>query len=246
MNTVAKLTWVELKLFMREPVSVLFTFAFPLVILVVLAGVFGSEAEAESFFGLQPTDYYGAVYPAVVIAAIGLIALPVHLASYRERGVLRRFRASSVPVTAVIGSQLLVGLIAAAVGIIVLVGAAVILYDSALPESAGGAVLSMLVATVAFLGVGLLLGSLAGNARSAQAIGMLLFFPLFILSGAGPPHDVMGDAMASVAGVLPLTWVVDASLEPWLFSGLSGVDLGLLVALLAVSLAVSVRRLRPT
>ncbi|CAN5834295.1 ABC transporter permease [soil metagenome] len=246
MTTFWKLTWVELKLFAREPVSVLFTFAFPLVMLVVLAGVFGSESEAESFFGLRPTDYYGAAYPSVVIAAIGLVAVPVHLAGYRERGVLRRFRASSVPVTAVIGSQLLVGLVATVIGAVVLVIAAVLLYDSALPESVGGAVLSMLVATVAFLGLGLLLGSLARNARSAQALGMLLFFPLVILSGAGPPHDVMGDAMANVAGVLPLTWVVDASLEPWLFSGLSASNLLLLLGLLVVSVAVSIRRLRPT
>lgn len=245
MRTFAKLTWVELKLFGREPISVLFTFAFPLVVLVVLAGVFGSEAEADAFYGLRPTDYYGAAYPAVVIGAIGLIALPVHIAAYRERGVLRRFQASSVPVGAVIGSQLAVGLLAATVGSVVLVVAASVIYDAAMPESAGGAVLTFGMATVSFLAVGLLLGSLARNARSAQALGMLVFFPLWILSGAGPPRDVMGDAMSRVADVLPLTWVVDALLEPWLFDGLASTDLLFLGALLVVSVAVSVRRLRP-
>lgn len=246
MTTFRKLTWVELKLFSREPVSILFTLAFPLVMLVVLAGVFGSEAEAESFFGLPPTDYYGAAYPAVVIAAIGLVAVPVHLAGYRERGVLRRFQTSSVPMAAVIGSQLAVGLVAAVAGSIVLVAAAVVFYGSALPESVAGAVGSMLVATAAFLGLGLLLGSLARNARSAQALGMLLFFPLVMLSGAGPPHDVMGNAMATVAGVSPLTWVVDASLEPWLFSGPSTSNLLLLTGLLVVSVTIAAHRLRPT
>lgn len=245
MRTFAKLTWVELKLFGREPISVLFTFAFPLVVLVVLAGVFGNEAEADAFFGLRPTDYYGAAYPAVVIGAIGLIALPVHIAAYRERGVLRRFQASSVPVSAVVGSQLMVGLVAATVGSLVLVVAARLLYDAALPESVGGSVLSFAVATISFLAVGLLLGSLARNARSAQALGMLLFFPLWILSGAGPPRDVMGDAMSQVADVLPLTWVVDALLEPWLFDGLAGTDLLSLVALLVISVAVAARCLRP-
>jgi ABC-2 type transport system permease protein len=95
MRTLAKLAWVEVKLFGREPIAVVFAFAFPLVVLLVLAGVFGSDPDAN-FGGVAGIDYYVPGYLAVVIASVGLIGLPVHLASLRERGVLRRLRASSV------------------------------------------------------------------------------------------------------------------------------------------------------
>ena len=103
MNTLAKLLWVEVKLFVREPIAMVFAFAFPLVVLLVLAGVFGSKPNAD-FGGVAGIDYYVPGYLAVVIASVGLIGLPVHLASLRERGVLRRLRASSVS-SAVNGQQ---------------------------------------------------------------------------------------------------------------------------------------------
>jgi hypothetical protein len=99
MKTLAKLLWAEVKLFAREPIAVVFAFAFPLVVLLVLAGVFGSKPDAD-FGGVAGIDYYVPGYLAVVIASVGLIGLPVHLASLRERGVLRRLRASSVPMLA--------------------------------------------------------------------------------------------------------------------------------------------------
>jgi ABC-2 type transport system permease protein len=48
---------------------------------------------------------------------------------------------------------------------------------------------------------------------------MLLFFPFFLLGGAGPPPDAMGDPMSSIADVVPLTHVVRAIQEPWLDLG---------------------------
>jgi hypothetical protein len=75
MKTLAKLLWVEAKLFAREPIAVVFAFAFPLVVLLVLAGVFGSEPDAD-FGGVAGIDYYVPGHLAVVIASVGLIGLP--------------------------------------------------------------------------------------------------------------------------------------------------------------------------
>jgi ABC-2 type transport system permease protein len=133
MRTLRKLTWVELKLFAREPVAVIFTFGFPLVLLLVLIASFGTEPDDEAFGGLRPSDYYLAAYVAVVIAAIGLVALPVHMASYRERQILRRFKASSVPAWSMLGAQAIVGLLMAALGGSVLVVAGRLAYARRCP-----------------------------------------------------------------------------------------------------------------
>jgi hypothetical protein len=115
MNTLAKLIWIEVKLFTREPIAVVFAFAFPLVVLLVLAGAFGAEPDSN-FGGVAGIDYYVPGYLGVVIASIGLIGLPVHLASLRERGVLRRLRASSVSMTDMFGAQAVVHVAMAVLG----------------------------------------------------------------------------------------------------------------------------------
>lgn len=241
MNMLAKLTWIELKLLLREPFAVIFTFVFPLVTLVVISGSFSIEDADADFRGAAPWDYYLASYIGVVIGAVGLIALPVHLAAYAERGILRRFQASSIPTWSVLGAQVIVGFIMAVIGSFVLVIAGRLIYDASLPEQPLGALIGFVIGTLAFLSLGLLIAMVTRNARAAQAVGMILFFPLFLLSGAGPPPDVMGSGMRAVSDVLPLTFVVRALQDPWLGYGQDVMSLVLLAAILVISLLVTAR-----
>lgn len=244
MRTFAKMTWVELKLFVREPLALVFAFAFPLVVLVVLIASFPNTGDAEGFGGLRPSDYYLAGYIGVVIGTIGLVTLPVHVASYRERGILRRFRASSVPAWTVIAAQVVVGILMATVGGVVLVAAGTSIYDAAAPVAVGRVLAMFLLSTLAFVAIGFLLGSLTRTARGAQALGMILFFPMWLLSGAGPPPEILGEGMRRVMDVLPLTYVVRAIQDPWVGAASGGSDVLVLVGVLLTAGALSLRRLR--
>ena len=240
MRTLGKLTWVEIKLFSREPITVIFSLAFPLVMLLVLAGVFGNEAESE-FRDAIPVDYYVPGYLAVVIASIGLIGLPVHLAAYRERGILRRFSASSVSPWSLFAAQVAVSFAIAAVGSVLLVVAAVLIYDAQLPESPARLLPAFVISTLSFVALGFLLGTVVSNARAAQAVGLLFFFPMWLLSGAGPPREVMGGAMRAISDALPLTYVVTALQDAWLGLGSSAMELLVLTGVLVTAAALSVR-----
>jgi ABC-2 type transport system permease protein len=240
MKTLAKLTWMEVKLFAREPIAVVFAFAFPLVVLLVLAGVFSQPDTALG--GFTGIDYYILGYLAVIVASIGLIGLPVHLASLRERGVLRRLQASSVSVASVFGAQTVVNVAMAALGGAVMLVAASLVYEVHAPSSVAGVALGFGVGTLSFVALGFLLGSLAPTARAAQAIGLLLFFPMRLLSGAGPPRGVMTETMRQLSDVLPLTRVVAAIQEPWLGTGSNASELVLLSALFAAAVALTAWR----
>lgn len=242
MKALRKLTWVELKLFAREPFSLIFTLAFPIVLLIVLIGSF--KPNDPAFGGQQPSNYYLASYIGVVIGAIGLIALPVHLASYRERGVLRRFQASSMPTWAVAAAHVITGLAMAGIGAVVLVLAGALIYGAALPRSVGPVIGAFLLATLAFQAVGFLLGSVMRSARAAQAVGMLLFFPMWLLSGAAPPPSVMSAGMRHLSDVLPLTFAVRVIQHPWLGSASEPLDLLVLAGVLVAAGALSTRAAR--
>jgi ABC-2 type transport system permease protein len=94
---------------------------------------------------------------------------------------------------------------------------------------------------VAFIAIGVLLGSLLPSARAAQATGLILFFPSFLIGSGGPPPNVMGSAIRAVSGYLPLTRVTDAVRDPWLGIGSATTSL-IVVALLAAFAAVAAIR----
>ena len=143
MRTLAKLTWVEMKLFVREPITVVFTLALPVMILYVLTEVFGTTPDTGEnggiavFRGVSPTDYYVPAYIGLVLSSIGVISMPVHLAGYREQGVIRRFRASSIAMWSVFGAQIAVNFVIAVLGAILLTVLAILTKDAALPKNFG-------------------------------------------------------------------------------------------------------------
>jgi ABC-2 type transport system permease protein len=115
-----------------------------------------------------------------------------------------------------------------------------------MPESPARVALAFGVSTLSFVALGFLLGTLLPNARAAQAAGLVLFFPMWLLSGAGPPRAVMTEPMRWISDVLPLTHVVAALQDPWLDVGSGGMELLVLTGVLLVAGALSVRFSRST
>jgi ABC-2 type transport system permease protein len=229
MRALLRLAVSEMKLFLREPMVLTFVFAFPVLTVVILGGVF--DDDDPNFEGALPSDYYVAAYIGVVIAAIGLVMLPVHLASYRERGVLRRFDVSRYPRWALPAAWILVAMAITAVAVAVLLVTGHLVYGLPTPDDPLAVAVGTLLGAVTFITIGIALGLALPSARSAQGLGMLLFFPFFLLGGAGPPPDAMGDPMSSIANVVPLTHVVRAIQEPWLDLGTPTSHLTVLAAL---------------
>lgn len=249
MRNLAKMTWLELKLFFREPITVIFTLAIPLIFLFIMGGVFGNTPDTDDegsivFRGVGPIDYYIPAYIALVVASLGLIGLPVHLAGYRERGVLRRFRASSVSLGSILGSQAAVMFLMGIVGSVILIVAAVAAYDPHFPESPWLVLPAFVLATLCFASLGVMLGSILPTARAAQGVGVLLWFVMDILCGAGPPPEVLNDGMTWVARFLPLTHTVRLLQDPWLGFGWNVLETIIVVGITIGAALISLRFFR--
>jgi ABC-2 type transport system permease protein len=242
MNTaVVRLVRTELKLMIREPLTVVFVFVFPVVTMLIIGGSFGTKPD-RAFEWVNPAHWYVASYLTVVIAATGLIMVPVHLASYRERGVLRRLAVAGFPRWSFALAQLLTGLVAIVAGSAILLVVAAPIYGLPPLHDLALVLAAFVAGAVAFVSIGVVLGALLPSARAAQAVGMLLFFPSFLLGAGGPPPHVMGSVLRDIAGYLPLTWVTEAVRDPWLGIGSATGSL-VVVGLLAVAAtALAVRR----
>jgi ABC-2 type transport system permease protein len=240
MTTVSRLIRAEFKLTARDPLVLTFVLVFPIVTMLIIGGAFGTEPDV-AFDGQNPSHWYVASYFTVVVAATGLIMLPVHLATYRERGVLRRFAAAGFGRWSFAISELVLGLAAIAVSGALLLAVAAPVYGVPAVQHPARVAAGLLFGSIAFISVGVLLGTLLPSARAAQAVGLLLFFPSFLLGAGGPPPHVMGPALRHIGSVLPLTWMTDSIREPWLGIGDPTGTLVAVIALALVATAVAAR-----
>jgi ABC-2 type transport system permease protein len=223
-----RLTTTELKLFTREPLAIFFILAFPLILLW-LNGSQGGEMGR-----LLPG------YVALVLATVGLTQLPGVLATYRERGILRRLATTPVPPATVLGAQLVVHLAASTIGVALLVAVAAAFYDVALPRAVPAAILVYLAGALALYALGFVVAALAPNARAANAIGFVVYFPMIFLCGAVIPREALSSSMRRIGELLPLGPVVTALRDAWSGAGVPALTLAALAAMIAVATVVGI------
>ena len=243
MRAFLKMTWIEIKLFVRQPVGFFFTFAFPLLILFIFGSIFGNEPVAD-FGGRGTVDVSVPGYIGMIIGTLGMIGLPISLATYREQGVLRRFSATPLRPTVVLGAQVLVNLLMMAVGVILLAVLGIAVYHLQLPSTLFPVIVGIIIGSVSFFAVGFLLAGLVGTPRTAQAVGMAIFFPMLFLAGGALPRELFPPAVRRVGDFLPLTHVVNLIRDLWFGAGWNMVALAVLVGVFAISVVVAVRTFR--
>src|SRR5690242_13178594 len=214
----------EARLLVRDWNVLVFAFVFPPFVMLILAGVFGTQPSG-GFGHRRPDDYYVAASLGVPAIALGLVGLPVALAAYRERGVLRRLEAFGISRLAVVGAQAVVSCGLLLIGVAVVLALALPTYGIPHLVHPAATVAGLAAGTVTVMLLGIVIGLAAPSARAAQAIGLLAFFPLYLLGGGGPPRGAMTGAMHVISDVIPSA--VPAIVEPWL--GLDGVGSQLLV-----------------
>jgi ABC-2 type transport system permease protein len=240
-----QIVWTELKLLFREPLVLVVSLLFPVLLMVLLLASFSGDTDPV-FAGVGGSEFYLTAYLAAAVAAMGFMGTPTHLASYRDSGVLRRFRAGGVPPSSLVVAQAAVIAFLAFVGTAIMLALAYSGWDVDRPASVPGVLAGFVAGILAFAAIGALLGSLLPTARAAQGLGLLLFFGTFFLVGGGPPPGVLPAALNTIAGWTPTGLLVDAIRSPWIGRGhdvTSLVTLGV-VAVLGGTLAV--RRLTRT
>lgn len=249
MNALRKLSWVEAKLFLREPLALIVAFACPFFMLFILVGVFGNEVEsnpedAEVWRGVGPSDYYVSTYVGLVMASVGLVTLPMRLAGYRERGVLRRYRAAGLSVPMILGSQVAVSAGMALLAGVGIVAVSTIVYGTALPDSWPLVIAGAALGLLTFSATGVLLGAVLPSARSVQGVGIALFFVMMLISGSGPPREVLTGSMRALSNAMPLTHLSLVLQDAWLGFGWNTGRALLTAAYLGASGALALRFFR--
>jgi ABC-2 type transport system permease protein len=218
MTAVAKLTAVESKLMVREPGAV-FTILIPLFILVI----FGSS--------ITPGDTV--LLPMTLTIAVGLVGLymvPTTLATYRERGVLRRLSTTPVRPGSMLVVQLILQLVLTLTTSALLIAVAGTWLGARLPARFAPFLAVFLLGTAAMFAVGLLIAALAANGRTANGVGVLLYFPMAFLAGLMQPKDQMPALFARIGEFTPLGAFRQSLQDVWTGGSPQPLSLGIMAA----------------
>ena len=240
-----KLTLVEAKLYLREPMAAFFTLVFPLMMLFLFGSIYGNEP-TDFFDGRGSVDVSVPAYMAMIIGTVGLLSIAITTATYRETGVLRRYRATPLRPAVILTAQVVVNFVMTLLGALLLVVAARLVYGLRFEGNAVSVLGAFILSTLSFFSIGFLLASLAPTARVANIVGMVLFYPNLFLSGAAMPKEMFPDSVRLVSRMMPLTYVVDLLQGLWFGEAWSEqlTAVGVLAGMLIIGVVLSARTFR--
>lgn len=240
-----KLTLLEIRIFLREPLGAIGTVLVP-VALFVLLGRFGAGAgpSGTELTGLFRVDL--PVFMAILIALNAVLSLVAIISIYREGGILKRLRATPLRPQTILTAHVLVKLLLTAItlGLTLLAGRKYLPPGIQVP--AFSFTVALLISTLSILSMGFLIASIVPTARFAQPIGTLILYPMLAFSGLFVPIAAMPSGLRTVARALPLTYSVSLLQgvwkgEPW--SAHVG-DIAVLTILFVICIALSSRVFR--
>jgi ABC-2 type transport system permease protein len=236
-----KLTGLEIKIFLREPMGAFGSIFFPVVVFIVVGRWLGGRMPASS---IQVAGFVRVGLPvlaSILIALSGVLSLVTIISIYREGGILRRLRATPLRPHTILTAHVLVKLALTLVTMALMVLAGKRYYPVNVDVPVFGFALALLISTWSILSIGFLIASIVPTARFAQPIGAAILYPMIGLCGLFIPLSSLPPVLHAVARALPLTYAVSLLEGIWKGEAWSAHlgDVAALVVVFAICTALS-------
>jgi ABC-2 type transport system permease protein len=248
-KTALHLSGYDLRAFARNRQHQFFTLALPVLFLVIFASVFGGSGNTTQVAGgpISTPVYY---VPAII--ALGVIAacfgnLVASVTAQRERGVLKRRRATPVPPAAVIAARILTTVVIAVVMAVVLLGIGWAAYGAHVPgRTAPALAVTVAAGAASFCCLGYALTSLITTEDAALPTTTAITLPLYFISGVFVPVTALPHWLAGAEEIFPVRHLANALLAAYnphtTGLGLAGRDLLIVAAWGAAGLLIAIRK----
>ena len=239
-----KLTWVETKIFAREPMGFVGTLVMPLVVFIALGRALGAGKPVAT--AAVDVPFNPAILAAVLIAISAVQSLVAIISIYREGGILKRLRATPLSPVTIMGAQVAVKLVFTVISLALLMLAGRRLFPGVMRVNVFSFAVAVILSTFSILSLGFVLASIVPTARFAQPIGAAVLYPMLALSGLFLPVDQLPRALKALAYLLPTTHAVALLEGVWDGSGWGAhwVNVAALLVLFAAYTALSTKVFR--
>jgi ABC-2 type transport system permease protein len=203
-----KLTWIEIKIFLREPLGAFGTIGIPVLVFLVVGRVVGRRLAPTSLAASSFISVGLPVLASVLIAVGAVLSLVTIISIYREGGILKRLRATPLRPQTILTAHVIVKLLLTAATLALMVLAGKRYYPLGIHVPLLGFTMALLISTWSILSIGFLIASIVPTARFAQPIGAVIMYPMIAVSGLFVPVESLPPALQAVARVVPLTYTV--------------------------------------
>jgi ABC-2 type transport system permease protein len=210
-----KLTWLEIKIFVREPLGLIGSLVVPVLLFVTLGRWLGPQVRA----GAPGIPRFVAadlpIFVSLMIAMNTVVSLVAIIAIYREGGILKRLRATPLRPYTILTAHVIVKLLLTAVTLMAMLLAGRRVYAVGADVPFVSFTVALLLSTTSVLSLGFLIASLVPTARFAQPVGTFILYPMLGLSGLFVPFESLPPILQAVARVLPPTYAVSLLRGIW-------------------------------
>ena len=201
-----KLTWLETKIFTREPMGFVGTLVMPVILFIVLGRALGANKPVTT--PQVDLPFNAAILAAVLIAISAVQSLVAIISIYREGGILKRLRATPLSPVTILGAHVVVKLIFTVISLALLLLAGRRLFPGVMQVNVFSFTMAVLLGTLSILSLGFLIASVVPTARFAGLISAAALYPMIALSGLFFPIDRLPSAFQWISFVLPTTHAV--------------------------------------
>ena len=249
MSLIAHQTRYDVRSFLRNREERFFTLILPLIFLVIFATIFGNDTVDVGGHEVKETTYYVPSIMALGVVSAALQNLVFAVVTQRERGILKRRRATPVSPVALIGGRAATSVLVAYANFLVLAVVGRIAYGVQLPGRTLPAVLvTIAVGAISFCCVGYAMASFIRNEDAAGPTMQAIVLPMYFISGVFVPQDNVPGWLLGIGDVFPIRHLAQALLHAYdpatAGSGFSWGHLGIVAAWGVLGLVVAARRFR--
>jgi ABC-2 type transport system permease protein len=239
-----KLTWLETKIFVREPMGFVGALVMPLLVFIVFGRAFGASKPVTA--PKVDIPFNVAILAAVLIAISAVQSLVAIISIYREGGILKRLRSTPLSPVTIMGAQVAVKLVFTVISLTLLMLAGRRLFPGVLQVNVFSFTVAVLLGTFSILSLGFVIASLVPTARFAQVISAAVLYPMLALSGLFYPVERFPRWLEAIAYLFPTTHAVSLLKGVWDGSGWGAhwVNVAALLVLFAVYTALSTKVFR--
>ena len=180
MNILLRQANLDLLIFRRNPAATFFTVILPLIFLLLFTSIFGND-EIEP--GVRAATFYvPGILALAIISATG-VNLAMTITTRRERGILKRVRATPIPPWVFIASQAIAGFVLSVIMTVIIVLIGRVLFSVSLNVNGIPSLLiTLLIGAFSFAAIGLALTSIIPSEDAAPAVTNAIFLPLYFIS----------------------------------------------------------------
>jgi len=202
------LTRASFKANTRDTATIFFTFAFPLIFLVIFGLIFKGQVVPETGNG-----YIDFIAPGVLAwgqANAAAFGVAFSLMQWRRDDLLRLIRHTPARLSEVVLARLAIAVSVGTAQCVLFIGVATIPLFGMHVSGRWPLVLPiMLLGIAAFLGLGLIIGAVSKTPEAVSAIGNCVVIPMAFLSGAFIPVELMPGWLQDVSRAMPLRYLLD-------------------------------------